>query len=108
MEVLYCVRLCRILIKTVTYLLDQGVDINYQKPDMVYPYEATPLTVATRMGNIAMVNYLIERGANVTLAEKDGERVYTIAVRMKNTELANYLKALEPIELHTIENKKRH
>lgn len=92
--------------KTVTYLLDQGVDINYQKPDMVYPYEATPLTVATRMGNIAMVNYLIERGANVTLAEKDGERAYTIAVRMKNMELANYLKALEPIELHTIENKK--
>ncbi|MCT6903969.1 MAG: ankyrin repeat domain-containing protein, partial [Lactobacillus sp.] len=75
--------------KTVTYLLDQGVDINYQKPDMVYPYEATPLTVATRMGNIAMVNYLIERGANVTLAEKDGERAYTIAVRMKNVELAN-------------------
>lgn len=73
---------------------------------MVYPYEATPLTVATRMGNIAMVNYLIERGANVTLAEKDGERAYTIAVRMKNVELANYLKALEPIELHTIENKK--
>lgn len=92
--------------KTVTFLLDHGVDINYQQPDMVYPYGATPLTVAARMGNIAMVKYLIERGANVTLAEKDGERAYTIAVRMKNRELANYLKALEPIELHTIENKK--
>jgi ankyrin repeat protein len=92
--------------KTVTYLLDHEVDINYQKPDMVYPYEATPLTIATRMGNIAMVKYLIERGANVTLAEKDGERAYTIAVGMKNMELANYLKALEPIEFHTLENKK--
>lgn len=73
---------------------------------MVYPYEATPLTIATRMGNIAMVKYLIERDATVTLAEKDGERAYTIAVGMKNMELANYLKALEPIEFHTLENKK--
>lgn len=46
----------------VTYLLDQGVDINYQKPDTVYPYEPTPLTIATRMGHIAMVRYLVERG----------------------------------------------
>ncbi|QGG53746.1 ankyrin repeat domain-containing protein [Lysinibacillus pakistanensis] len=92
--------------KTVTYLLDQGVDINYNKPDMVYPYQATPLTVATRMGNLTMVKYLVERGANVTLAEKDGERPYTIAVGLKNTILADYLKALEPAMLHDLENKK--
>lgn len=92
--------------KTVTYLLDQGVDINYNRPDMVYPYQATPLTVATRMGNLAMVKYLVERGANVTLAEKDGERPYTIAMGIKNTMLANYLKALEPAILHDLENKK--
>lgn len=92
--------------KTVNYLLEQGVDINYQKPDMVYPYGATPLTVATRMGNITMVKYLIERGASITLTEKDGQRPYTIALGMKNKELANYLKALEPIELHSIENKR--
>lgn len=92
--------------KTVTYLLDQGVDINYNKPDMVYPYQATPLTVATRMGNLTMVKYLVERGANVTLAEKDGERPYTIAVGLKNSILADYLKALEPAMLHDLENKK--
>ncbi|MGG2104365.1 ankyrin repeat domain-containing protein [Lysinibacillus pakistanensis] len=92
--------------KTVTYLLNQGVDINYNKPDMVYPYQATPLTVATRMGNLTMVKYLVERGANVTLAEKDGERPYTIAVGLKNTILADYLKALEPAMLHDLENKK--
>lgn len=91
---------------TVTYLLDQGVDINYQKPDMVYPYGATPLTVATRMGHLSMVKYLIERGADISLTEKDGERAYTIAVGTKNIELANYLKVLEPAELHHIENKK--
>lgn len=92
--------------KTITYLLDQGVNINYNKSDMVYPYQATPLTVATRMGNLTMVKYLVERGANVTLAEKDGERPYTIAVGNKNTILADYLKVLEPAQLHDLENKK--
>lgn len=93
-------------LKTTAYLLDQGVDINYNKPDMVYPYAATPLTVAARMGNLAMVKYLIERGADVTLAEKGGERPYTIAVSNKHAELADFLKSLEPPELHNLENKK--
>ncbi|NEW09864.1 hypothetical protein GK047_28590 [Paenibacillus sp. SYP-B3998] len=92
--------------KTVAYLLDHGVDINYNEPDMVYPYQATPLTVAARMGNLAMVKYLVERGADVTLAEKDGERPYTIAVGNKHTELADYLKSLEPTEFHDVANKK--
>ncbi|WP_435923089.1 ankyrin repeat domain-containing protein [Paenibacillus sp. DYY-L-2] len=92
--------------KTLTYLLDQGVNINYNKPDMVYPYQATPLTVAARMGSMAMVKFLIERGADVTLAEKDGDRPYTIAVSNKNTVLADYLKSLEPADFHNAENKK--
>lgn len=53
-----------------------------------------------------MVKYLVERGADITLVEKDGERAYTIAVSMKNKELADYLKALEPTALHHLENKK--
>jgi hypothetical protein len=93
--------------KTLTYLLQQGVDINYNKPDMVYPYEATPLTVAARMGSMDMVTFLVENGADVTLAEKDGERPYTIAVSNKQTEMADYLKALEPADFHNAENKKQ-
>lgn len=93
-------------LKTTDYLLDHGVDINFNEPDMVYPYQATPLTVATRMGNVAMVKYLIERGADVMLAEKGGERPYTIAVSSKNTVLAEYLKSLEPALLHDLENRK--
>ncbi|KGR82782.1 ankyrin repeat domain-containing protein [Lysinibacillus odysseyi] len=92
--------------KTLTYLLDQGVDINTNTPDMVYPYEATPLTVAARIGNLAMVKFLIEHGADVTLAEKDGERPYTIAVSNKDTAMTDYLRALEPADLHNVENKK--
>lgn len=90
----------------VTYLLDHDVDINYNEPDMVYPYQATPLTVAARMGSMKMVQWLIERGADVLKAEKDGERPYTIAVSSKNAAMAEYLKALEPAELHDVENKK--
>ncbi|WP_195573951.1 ankyrin repeat domain-containing protein [Paenibacillus sp. 1001270B_150601_E10] len=93
-------------LKLANYLLDQGVDINYNEPDMVYPYQATPLTVAARMGNMKMVKFLIERGADVSKAEKDGERPYTIAVSSKNAAMAEYLKSLEPAELHDVENKK--
>lgn len=93
-------------LKTLKYLLDQGVDINYNQPDMVYPYQATPLTVAARMGNMAMVKFLVEHGADVTLAEKNGERPYTIAISNKNTIMAEYLKSLEPADFHHAENKK--
>lgn len=93
-------------LKTLKYLLDQGVDINYNQPDMVYPYQATPLTVAARMGNMAMVKFLVEHGADVTLAETNGERPYTIAISNKNTVIADYLKSLEPADFHHAENKK--
>lgn len=93
-------------LKTLKYLLDQGVDINYNRPDMVYPYQATPLTVAARMGNMNMVQFLVERGAEVTIAEKDGDRPYTIAVANKHIEMAEYLKSLEPADFHSAENKK--
>lgn len=93
-------------LKTLTYLLDHGVDINYNRPDMVYPYQATPLTVAARMGNMNMVQFLVERGADVTIAEKDGDRPYTIAVANKHIEMAEYLKSLEPADFHRAENKK--
>jgi len=66
--------------KMVQYLLDEGVDINYNESDMVYPYKATPLTVAARNNNMKMVQFLVERGADVTIQEKDGERAYTIAI----------------------------
>lgn len=93
-------------LKTLTYLLDHGVDINHNRPDMVYPYQATPLTVAARMGNMNMVKFLVERGADVTIAEKDGDRPYTIAVANKHIEMAEYLKSLEPADFHSAENKK--
>lgn len=91
--------------KIVEYMLKHGVDINYNEANMVYPYQATPLTVAVRNNDAKMAKYLIEHGADVTIAEKDGDRPYTIAVACKNNELAEYLKALEPPEFHDRGNK---
>lgn len=42
----------------------------------------------------------------ITIAEKDGERAYTIAVSNKDKDMADYLKSLEPPELHDAENRK--
>ncbi|MGR6126237.1 ankyrin repeat domain-containing protein [Paenibacillus sp. SER-28] len=93
-------------LKTVALLLEHGVDINFNAPNMVYPYKATPLTVAARNNDFAMVKYLVQQGADVTLAEKDGERAYTIALSNKNVEMAEYLKSLEPPAFHNLENKR--
>ncbi|MBP1989360.1 ankyrin repeat domain-containing protein [Paenibacillus eucommiae] len=93
-------------IKTAAFFLEHGADINYNEPDQVYPYKATPLTVAARNNDFAMVKYLVEHGADVTIAEKGGDRAYTIAVSNRNTEMADYLKALEPLEFHSLENKR--
>ncbi|MEJ3717313.1 ankyrin repeat domain-containing protein [Paenibacillus polymyxa] len=92
-------------LNTVALLLEHDADINYNASDMVYPYKATPLTVAARNNDFAMVKYLVEHGADVTLAEKGGDRAYTIAVSNKNVEMAEYLKSVEPPAFHNLENK---
>ncbi|WCF11378.1 hypothetical protein NDS46_12305 [Paenibacillus thiaminolyticus] len=39
-------------------LPDHGADINFNARDMVYPYQATPLTVAARNGDLAMAKII--------------------------------------------------
>ena len=77
-------------------LLEKGADINYHKPDMVFPYASTPVTEAARSNNFSMVRWLVEQGADITLVDKYGDRPYSVAVQNKNQEMADYLKALEP------------
>ncbi|MEW4370872.1 ankyrin repeat domain-containing protein [Paenibacillus kandeliae] len=91
--------------KIVEYLLQQGVDMNYNEADQVYPYQATPLTVAVRKGDAKMAHYLLDHGADVTITEKDGERAYTIALTAGHHELAERIKQLEPPEFHDKSNK---
>ena len=89
------------------YLLRNGADINYHKPDMIYPYASTPVTEAARHDDFPMVQWLIEQGADITIPDKYGDRPYTVAVQNKNQKMASYLKALEPEDWHNEQEKAR-
>ena len=80
------------------FFINNGVDINYNKPDSVYPFKPTPLCVAARYVDLQMCKYLVEHGADVTITEKDGMRPYSIAIEKGNMEMAEYFKNLEPAE----------
>lgn len=87
------------------FFIHNGVDINYNKPDSVYPFKPTPLCVAARYVDLQMCKYLVEHNADVTITEKDGMRPYSIAVEKGDMEMAEYFKSLEPTEFHDIQNK---
>ena len=87
------------------FFIHYGVDINYNKPDSVYPFKPTPLCVAARYVDLQMCKYLVEHNADVTITEKDGMRPYSIAVEKGDMEMAEYFKYLEPTEFHDIQNK---
>jgi hypothetical protein len=89
------------------FFYKNGVDINYNKPDMVYSYASTAITEAARHNNFEMVKWLVERDADITISDKYGKRPYTCAVRNKNTEMAKYLKQFEPAEWHNEQDKLR-
>ena len=87
------------------FFINNGVDINYNKPDSVYPFKPTPLCVAARYVDLQMCKYLVEHGADVTITEKDGMRPYSIAIERGDMEMAEYFKTLESPEFHDIQNK---
>ena len=87
------------------FFINNGVDINYNKPDSVYPFKPTPLCVAARYVDLQMCKYLVEHGADVTITEKDGMRPYSIAIDKGDMEMAEYFKNLEPDEYHDKQNK---
>lgn len=87
------------------FFIHNGVDINYNKPDSVYPFKPTPLCVAARYVDLQMCKYLVEHGADVTITEKDRMRPYSIAIEKGDMEMAEYFKNLEPAEYHDKQNK---
>ena len=52
------------------FFISNGVDINYNEADMIYPFKPTPLCVAARYVDLSMCKFLVENGADVTLTEK--------------------------------------
>ena len=87
------------------FFIKNGVDINYNAADSVYPFKPTPLCVAARYVDLKMCKYLVENGADVTITEKDGMRPYSIAVENGDEEMAAYFKGLEPDSYHSLHNK---
>ena len=87
------------------FFIKNGVDINYNEADMIYPFKPTPLCVAARYVDLAMCKFLVENGADVTLTEKDGMCPYSIALEKGDIEMAEYFKSLEPVEYHSLQNK---
>ncbi|MDO4437975.1 MAG: ankyrin repeat domain-containing protein [Eubacteriales bacterium] len=64
----------------VEYLIQNGADINYHKPDMVFPYASTPVTEAARHNDFPIVRWLVEQGADITIPDKYGDRPYTVVM----------------------------
>ncbi|OUP18799.1 hypothetical protein B5F29_10620 [Lachnoclostridium sp. An196] len=62
---------------------------------------------AVSEGNTKLARLLLEKGADITIVDKYGDRPYTVAVQNKNQEMADYLKALEPEEWHNEQEKIR-
>ncbi|MEK4427156.1 ankyrin repeat domain-containing protein [Solibacillus sp. FSL K6-1523] len=92
--------------KAVDFFLENQVDINYNEPNMVFPWGPTPLEVAIRYNHSSdLVTHLIEHGADFKKPNKNGERPYTVAVIENKVAIAEHLKSLEPDEYHNLENK---
>lgn len=81
----------------VKWLLSVGVDINARKNFN----KETPLYGAVANNHFEMVKLLAEHGADVTITDNYGVRPYTVAKRNRNMEMAEYIKSLEPEELHS-------
>ena len=93
--------------KLADYLIAHGFDVNYSEPDMVYPYNASPLQIAASKGNLALVKRLIELGADLSYKDKYGERAYHYALRNKQKAVAEYIKSVEPAQWHDEEERLR-
>lgn len=87
------------------YLIQNGADIDYHKPDEMFPYASTPVIEAARQNDFDMVRWLVGQGADITIPDKYGDRPYTLAVQNKNQEMAAYLRNLEPEDWHNEENR---
>lgn len=79
------------------WLLYVGVDINTRENFN----KETPLYGAVVNNHFEMVRFLTEHGADVTITDNYGVRPYTVAKRNGNMEMAEYIKSLEPEELHS-------
>lgn len=80
----------------IQFFIDHGVDIHFRGASMVFPYRPTALCVAARTGDLEMVQFLVDNGADPAIGERGGERPHTIAVKRGAEDIAAYLSRFEP------------
>ena len=76
-------------LEAVTLLLDAGAEVNVV--DSIEHF--TPLMMAAAEGQVEIVNALLEKGADPTLKDKDGDTALSFAVQKGHDEVAEILKA---------------
>ena len=91
--------------KAIKLFLDYGVDVNFCKSDMVYPYNSTPVHIAAQNNDLETLKLLIKKGADVMIKDKYGERPFNCAVDNKNAEMIALIKSLEPEKWHNEEQR---
>ena len=94
-----------IIYEVLDFFTSRNVDVNYNKNNMCYHLEETPLCIAARYQDLKRCRYLVEHGADITLADKEGKRPYRHAIEAKKNDIAEYLKSLEPEDVHKTLNK---
>lgn len=86
--------------EVIDILIDNGIDVNFCIPDMVFPYNSTPVHIATSNNDIELVKKLVNKGADVLIKDEYGCRPFTCAYEKNLSELIEYLKGIEPDYLH--------
>lgn len=81
------------------YLIDQSVDVNFNKNTMVYRGNETALHLAAIEGNLHMCQFLIDNGADLAKGNWKGQTPYQVAKQSKRTEVAEYIKSKESADL---------
>ena len=79
-------------------LLESGADVNQP----CFYQRRTPVMYAAVMGNVNCVKKLIQKGAEVDCADKDGNLLCTLAARRGNVELLKYLLRYTNIDKNSV------
>lgn len=85
------------LMEMARWLLSVGVEINARTNFN----KETPLYAAAESGHLEMVKFLVGSGADLALTDAYGVRPYIAAKQHRHSEVAAYIKSLEPGALHS-------